>query len=107
MNKYSELSDPDVDLTVADILYPQGSKFDLFFREYIMSQIESGDISYCNSWADAGPIIYSSGISVAFDEVTGYWDAWKKMDTFTSQNQTNPLRAAMEVFLMIKDAKGE
>lgn len=103
MNKYSELSDDEIDLKVVDRLYPQDSKFDLFFREIVIEEIKRGEKSYCNSWADGGPIIEENGIGVDFDEVIGYWGAWKKMDAFTSQNQTNPLRAAMEVFLMMED----
>jgi hypothetical protein len=65
--------------------------------------------SYCNSWADAGPIIATNKISLDFDE-DGFeppQNAWCKASSpcgevyYGSENE--PLRAAMIVFLMMQE----
>ena len=57
---------------------------------------------YCNSWADAGPIIESNKL-----DFTWFMDRERVLvahePTDTIHQSTNPLRAAMIVFLMMKD----
>ena len=67
----------------------------------------------CNSWADAGPIIQDRGISLYHDD--GNWQAEMTFLAPTGKYgleetaskvvwNKNPLRAAMIVFLMMKEA---
>lgn len=63
---------------------------------------------YCNSWADAGPIIQSSKISIIHDCMAEPQDGgcWLARPTYGYEKEKarndNPLRAAMIVFLMTK-----
>lgn len=66
---------------------------------------------YCNNPSDAWPIIFDNKIAVApyilgessidYKEFKGKWFAMSLVDE--SWNDLNPLRAAMIVFLMMKD----
>lgn len=64
---------------------------------------------YCNNWADAGPVIFESGISLC--KPNSYRDEWscflRDSIGFVSNivYHERPLRAAMIVFLMMKDAE--
>lgn len=64
--------------------------------------------NYCNSWADAGPIIQDKGISLTYvgkGHLRGEWGA----DAPSGKPYLyggNPLRATMIVYLMMHD-KGE
>ena len=68
---------------------------------------------FCNSWGDAGPIIEQHGITLAYDiggswvaDAAAYWVdgiEWQ-IDGVIHEN---PLRAAMIVFLMMKENKDE
>lgn len=64
---------------------------------------------YCNSWADAGPIIQENYLSVECDDMfdapmpSSYWKAHNpKGNHYTDKD---PLRAAMIVFLMMQEEK--
>jgi len=70
---------------------------------------------YCNTPADAWPIIHQHGISIAFDKDEDEWLAWgdfafdqagwdMKKEPEISCAHTNPLRAAMTVFLMMQES---
>ena len=67
---------------------------------------------YCNNPEDAWPIITENKISIMFDstdtryegEYHEWCDAISSCQKFGIQHQSNPLRAAMIVFLMIQDA---
>jgi len=70
---------------------------------------------YCNNPADAWPIIHQHGISIAFDKNEDEWLAWGdfafdqagwdiKKEPEISCAHTNPLRAAMTVFLMMQES---
>lgn len=67
--------------------------------------------NYCNSWADAGPIIQDNDISLISRRANGEWKAELFLcrkdifDTYATCFQKNPIRAAMIVFLMMKDAE--
>ncbi len=65
----------------------------------------------CNSWADAGPIIAANKISLDFD-AGGYeppQNAWCKASSPCGQvyygGESEPIRAAMIVFLMMQESK--
>ena len=63
----------------------------------------------CNSWADAGPIIEKNKIKIQvvkrvrdYNERYEVWEASVNSPHF-EEECTNPLRAAMVVFLMMKE----
>lgn len=68
----------------------------------------------CNSWSDAGPIIVENKISLNAHGLHA-WMAWKNtgsnLEEISSNRHQhsaiwgNPLRAAMIVFLMMKEAE--
>lgn len=66
-----------------------------------------GCMDFCNSWADAGPIIESGFISIQFYQ--GNWMASVNPSQETGFRaacfieRKNPLRAAMIVFLMMQE----
>ena len=71
----------------------------------------------CNNPADAMPIVFENNISLHAPRFSEGWMAEHtgsdddvndgfQADYFDSHNQ-NPLRAAMEVFLMMKDTENE
>lgn len=60
---------------------------------------------FCNSWADAGPIIQKYGISLHYiggGHERGGWGADDPSGEKYTYND-NPLRAAMIVFLMMQE----
>ncbi|WP_337224908.1 phage protein NinX family protein [Proteus terrae] len=122
MNKYTELSDFEINKKVADLIgatpFPFGSTD---YRRSAVSGCESaiiirsphkvGSFDPCNNPTDAMTIIIENLISLMADmsEDGGatWWCASDISNGFTSNYKSNPLRAAMEVFLMIKDAENE
>lgn len=66
-----------------------------------------GRKNYCNSWADAGPIIQQNAISVGVRRPgeSNEWIASAFLDVFPAvrYRHSNPLRAAMIVFLMMQE----
>ena len=63
---------------------------------------------YCNSWEDAGPIIFENKIGIETTALSKEWIARTCSTTmsnmfFRCHVHKNPLRAAMIVFLMMKD----
>lgn len=57
---------------------------------------------YCNSWADAGPIIEKNHIDLICYELDACWGANKGMPC---AYDNHPLRAAMIVFLMMQESE--
>lgn len=118
MNKYRDKSDFEINKAVA---IARGYKV-MSCEESVMAYIDSGYKPFdpCNNPADAMPIIldhrislilpgvkyddsYSSGYAASgFDETVD----GEIITKFTSFNE-NIFRAAMEVFLMMKDAENE
>lgn len=59
---------------------------------------------FCNSWADAGPIIEKNQISLdAIYEGGPRWLSFAGEDSEFRQTDKNPLRTAMIVFLMMQE----
>ncbi|MBS0895538.1 DUF2591 family protein [Tatumella sp. JGM130] len=80
---YQEMSDEQINHAVSDAL-----------------SIPRGD-DWCNSWEESGPIVSDNNISLYPTEIT--WIAGSA--TFhVSATHENPLRAAMIVFLMMKES---
>ncbi|WP_195430838.1 phage protein NinX family protein [Morganella morganii] len=121
MNKYSDKSDVEINKAVAEKLdKPFSLNGELVF---VKVNILSGIVPYstifdpCNNPADAMPIIIENNISLHaprlregwMSEYTGSDDDVNdgfQADYFDAHNK-NPYRAAMEVFLMMKDAENE
>lgn len=117
MNRYSGLSDFEINLRVGNIWLT-----DWTVNESV--SLEAGDIwvektgyhrkifDPCNSWTDGGPIIDKNKINIEVgDSMSHMWFAYIKSEKLKykvcSHVNFNPLRAAMEVFLMMEDAKNE
>lgn len=102
MNKYRDRSDFEINKAVA---IARGYKF-MSCEESVMAYIDSGYKPFdpCNNPADAMPIIVENGISSLFND--DEWICSVPYTGFLSINESL-YRAAMEVFLMIKDAENE
>ncbi|HAD9680134.1 TPA: DUF2591 family protein [Escherichia coli] len=120
---YSQLSDFEINKRVAEVIYKDRNGLfvarNLPSKEgvTIVAEVNSEDIciaaaDYCNNPADAWPIIMENKISIMFDstdtryegEYHEWCDAISSCQKFGIQYQSNPLRAAMIVFLMMQDA---
>lgn len=113
MNKYTELSDFEINKKVADLIgatpYPTG------LTEYhrsavcgmenaiiIKSPRKVGAFDPCNNPADAMPIIIENKLAMNPKD-----DIWQCGSGWNVAENKNPLRACMEAFLMKKDAENE
>ncbi len=107
MNKYTELSDFEINKKVAEKL---GLAYEVT-RYGVVTRMSNKEqwreFNPCNNPADAMPIIIENKLTLSprYDS-----DEWISESLFYhdiySVNK-NPLRAAMEVFLMMKDAENE
>lgn len=115
MNKYRDKSDFEINKAVAiecgiDILEPTPEIL-------VRASIESGEFTDeifdpCNNPADAMPIVIENGISLIFDTgckawVAGiaYWVDGCEWQISYEVERMNQYRAAMELFLLMKDAE--
>ncbi|MEA4701104.1 phage protein NinX family protein [Klebsiella pneumoniae] len=116
---YSKLSDFEINLRVAEIVVD----YDCISRlPYTDMAVHWGDganwhvFNPCNNPADAWPIIHEHGISIAFDSYEDEWVAWgefsfdqsgwdMRKEPEISYAHTNPLYAAMIVFLKMQDSR--
>lgn len=94
---YSKMSDYEISCEVGRAIS---------FADYLLARSEQKN--YCNSWADAGPIIEKHNISLLCSTMRSQkvWEAMTPDGEEHCWAETNPLRAAMIVFLMMHD-KGE
>ncbi|MBC0853870.1 phage protein NinX family protein [Pantoea stewartii] len=64
----------------------------------------------CNSWSDGGPIIATNKITISapmkYDDPSD-WLAYPSSDSDICVAHPNPLRAAMTVFLVMRDITNE
>ena len=101
---YSEMSDFEINREVAERVGGFLAK-DIFEEEQTIFKWHPGNkyskFDPCNSWAEAGPIIEKENISLTCHQNRDEWAAIFNRHCM-SANQ-NPLRAAMECFLMIKE----
>ncbi|HCR3199925.1 TPA: DUF2591 family protein [Morganella morganii] len=118
MNKYRDKSDFEINKAVAVALgctaeYENESV--TVFRNnngrmplVVSSTADSPDnFDPCSNPADAMPIVIENGISIMANwGRDGEWAATYRLSIYAENNE-NPYRAAMEVFLMIKDAENE
>ncbi|EPJ8338454.1 phage protein NinX family protein [Proteus mirabilis] len=122
MNKYTELSDFEINLLVAQSVLPE-TQYDVIKQTMdIIQFLVDGSFGYrffdpCNNPSDAMPIIIENNISLPaphlregwMAEYTGSGDDVNdgfQADYFDAHNK-NPYRAAMEVYLLMKDAENE
>lgn len=107
---YAQMSDFEINSAVAAAKgYDTNVK--QHFGEAGLSSVKTteGTLDFCNSWADAGPIIQGNYLSIECDDMfdvpmsSSYWKAHNpKGNHYTDEN---PLRAAMIVFLMMQEGK--
>lgn len=100
-------------MAVASIIYPGRVVIESKSRPpsaCITSHHPSKWVDYCNNPADAWPLMHSNGIGVGFDEYEQEWVAFQLMRNGQvkhhahTHSSTNPLLAAMIVFLQIQES---
>ncbi|EPN9607715.1 phage protein NinX family protein [Cronobacter malonaticus] len=107
---YSQLSDQEINLLVAKIQHPDKTFIESKTRSpsVVMLNHINMWIDYCNNPADAWPIIHGNGISIDYDGID--WMAYHcscasiKYSNPIEEHPGKPLRAAMIVFLMMKES---
>lgn len=105
MNKYRNKSDFEINRAVAIALGKViGIRPDSNII-YLIGGDELIEFSPCNNPAVAMPIIIENGISMV--RVNNEWSARQFNNHCIEVNDSNYYRAAMEVFLMMKDAENE
>ena len=106
MNKYRDKSDFEINNAVAVNINGTDAVLEKFGSIYISDGDRGAMVSFspCNNPADAMPIIIENGISSLFSD--DEWICSVPYTGFLSINE-NLYRAAMEVFLMMKDAENE
>ncbi|WP_369606254.1 phage protein NinX family protein [Serratia marcescens] len=106
MTDYSKMSDFEINKRV----------FKLMMTGRDWDRQGKGLFDYCNNPSDAWPIIVENEICIEFeiDEVEGVRQVWADANIghpacngFQYFSDENPLRAAMIVFLMMKDAESK
>ncbi|MDF7212111.1 DUF2591 domain-containing protein [Proteus mirabilis] len=123
MNKYTERSDFEINLLVAQFVLPE-TQYDVIKQTMgIIQFLVDGSFGYrffdpCNNPTDAMPIIIENKISLLAGD-SNFWCArygeWNILPCpsgieFIEKAQVindSPYRAAMELFLMMKDAENE
>lgn len=106
MNRYTELSDFEINRRIAEMdtknRYVYFEKEQTIFRKFNNGQTQ--EFNPCNNPADAMPIINEYGISLVYQD--------KQFQFATNDGNiecciANPLKAAMIIFLCMKDAENE
>lgn len=125
MKDYASMSDAEINASVAKIMFevnegiatPYSHRPDAYI--YHLNGLHSVK-DYCNNPADAWPIIVENGISLIKCTIaSGYWSAeiitdideatdnlFQCQSSFDYQD-ANPLRAAMIVFLKMKEGEND
>ncbi|MFI4031753.1 phage protein NinX family protein [Klebsiella quasipneumoniae] len=119
MTDYSNLSDFEINSAVHNALMKDPYKIEFLGNDRIRWVRGSTDVTtekvayskkslkdYCNSPADAFPIIEANRISLR-NRYEGDWKAENEWGESHFHVACNPLRAAMVVFLMMQDARNE
>lgn len=116
---YSQLSDQEINIQVARIMHPEREVIESKSRPpsaCVIGHLPSKWLDYCNNAADAWPIITENRIAIIPDTAAGEWVAFNEytlyegdwmfaIDPTHHSNGKNPLRCAMECFLMMQGAK--
>ncbi|HGH4643569.1 TPA: phage protein NinX family protein [Enterobacter roggenkampii] len=108
---YSQLSDQEINVQVARIIHPEREVIESKSRPpsaCVIGHLPSKWLDYCNNPADAWPIIVENKIGLTPPMHDENWEAMT-FDKFGYVNKNeynaNPLRAAMIVFLLMKEKK--
>lgn len=119
MKNYTDKTDEEINIEVAELrgvnwwLPPSNSSsggWEYCKVPYLMTKPDSKLPDYCSSWADAGPIAMESCIVITpcmgklEGDATGYFEHENPI-TIDFASNDKALRAAMIVFLMMKDAE--
>lgn len=112
MNKYTELSDLEINKRVFVAAKIEHEDADLHSNKVFYGDGARWiEFNPCNNPTDAMPIIIENLISLMADMSddggSTWWCASDISNGITSRYKSNPLRAAMEVFLRIKDEENE
>lgn len=111
MTDYSKLSDFEINKAVAIQLGMkpfcettgwQGLTSEPYVDVIVRGAGRLGAFNPCNNPSDAWPIIISGRIGINF--VNGGWRAQSMMNGWVEFHHGNPLRAAMIVYLMMKES---
>lgn len=111
MIDYSQMSDRDIDAQVLQKIYGNQASDKDIMRAWLR-----GGFKYTTNPSDAWPIIIENKIAIIPDSADGEWVAFNEFTLYEGDwmfasdperhvNGSNPLRAAMIVFLMMKDAE--
>lgn len=110
MIDYSVLSDFEINKKVA-IIAIDYEDMSPFIPMNGTSSVQYGDgarwhhYDPCNNPSDAWPIIVENKININHMKIENCWEAFNYYHHGIDATHTNPLRAAMIVFLMMKDAE--
>jgi len=120
MNKYTKLSDFEINKKVA--INVGGFALSLMVFDDRNGVVKKNipnigsrvftEFNPCNNPADAMPIIIENNISLRAPTITDRWkaefiDEYGNYVGYRRALNKNPLRAAMELFLLIKDAENK
>lgn len=110
MNKYRDKSDFEINKAVAEIYLHGKHLLSEENQEVYFGGMDGGDFlpngyfDPCNNPADAMPIVLENKLSILYKKNSGTWYAYHP---FQSVEHENFYRAAMELFLMMKEAENE
>lgn len=118
MKNYSAFSDFEINKAVAEydldgdwLLEPTDDRRFTFFNLGVAGKRTAELPNYCNNPSHAWPIILNNRISMVWDcaedSSAEWWNAVAQFDECSIQYQSNPLRAAMIVYLMMKESEHE
>ncbi|XTD83095.1 phage protein NinX family protein [Proteus vulgaris] len=107
MNKYTELSDFEINKKVAESLKLNTIAYERT-EIVLFDDMDATPFDPCNNPTDAMPIIIENGININFN--VDHYDedkvsAFKSIEIYSITK--NIYRSAMEVFLMMRDAERE
>ncbi|HJF24558.1 MAG TPA: DUF2591 domain-containing protein [Proteus mirabilis] len=109
MNKYTELSDFEINLLVAQLIF-SNDEYDVIKQSMEVVKFQNGsgkgichEFDPCNNPSDAMPIIIENKISMI--KSSGGWMCCH--GSVGNVEHESLYRGAMEVFLMIKDAEND
>ena len=105
MNNYNELSDFEVNGIVAGLINSSDDEGVIYTvgNKYHMNSKTKQKFDPCNNPADAWPIIVENHITL--QAYATEYSAYPLSDRDTLATNKNPLRAAMIVFLKMKDSE--
>lgn len=101
MNKYTELSDFEINKKVAEYLKLNTIAYERT-EIVLFDDMDATPFDPCNNPSDAMPIIIENKIAMNPKD-----DIWQCGSGWNVAENENPLRACMEAFLMKKDAENE